>query len=250
MFHDPNIGYLIHQVEPQYSRERDTTWLMHMDNATSSYKSSDTPAGHRLVAYASYPATHSVHEFILKKSPIFIPSASSSPSAASCGYPRPGRGHAHSLLLLLPPYPLLLARPHRTRLTPLPIARDGAGGARSAHRTCHPPDRAKPGAGDTCGSGSRAQWFLCWMLVVLAHCRSLSAPPQRPELIGTALPLFYVANICFKCFRRFRDMFQLFHIDVAKVYYGCCTCYIYYKCCRGMLQAFIQNISSVTDLRC
>jgi hypothetical protein len=74
MFHDPNIGYLIHQVEPQYSRERDTTWLMHMDNATSSYKSSDTPAGHRLVAYASYPATHSVHEFILKNRPsLFLP---------------------------------------------------------------------------------------------------------------------------------------------------------------------------------
>jgi hypothetical protein len=134
------------------------------------------PQVHRLVAYASYPARSLCSWVYIKKSPIFIPSTSSSPSAASCGYPRPGRGHALSLLLLLPPYPPLLARPHRARLTPLPVVHDGAGGARSAYRTCHPPDRTKPDAGDTCGSGSRAR-RLCWMLVVLAHGRSLSAPP-------------------------------------------------------------------------
>jgi hypothetical protein len=36
-------------------------------------------------------------------------------------------------------------------------------------------------------------------------------------------------------------------MDVAKVDRGCCICC---KCFRGMLQVFVQNISSVSDACC
>jgi hypothetical protein len=52
----------------------------------------------------------------------------------------------------------------------------------------------------------------------------------------------YVARVCLKCFRRFRDMLQLFHMDVVKVDQRCCT---YCKCFRCMLQLFHMDIAKV-----
>jgi hypothetical protein len=46
------------------------------------------------------------------------------------------------------------------------------------------------------------------------------APPDpvpTTEIDRPDIPLYYVANVYFKCFRCFRDMLQLFHMDVAKV---------------------------------
>ena len=42
------------------------------------------------------------------------------------------------------------------------------------------------------------------------------APTLRPESTAPA-PSPYVANICFKCFRCFGGVLQVFHMDVAKV---------------------------------
>jgi hypothetical protein len=54
------------------------------------------------------------------------------------------------------------------------------------------------------------------MIVVLVHHYWI--PPQRPELTSSGLPLPYIANVCFKCFRYFKGMMQLLHMNVAKVY--------------------------------
>jgi hypothetical protein len=47
---------------------------------------------------------------------------------------------------------------------------------------------------------------------------------------------------CFKCFRRFKLMFQVFHLGIAKVDVGCCIC------CNdniSMLQAYVSSVSHV-----
>jgi hypothetical protein len=77
--------------------------------------------------------------------------------------------------------------------------------------------------------------------------RSLPAPTPTAGIDWPRLPLPYVANVCFRCFSRFKGMLQLFLMDVTKVDWGCCTCC---KCFRGMLQAFVQNVSSVPDVCC
>ena len=104
---------------------------------------------------------------------------------------------------------------------------------------------------------------------VLGRLRSSSPshghPQARPDASGARAPLLaagshpngrigrprppfpYVANVCFKHFKSFIGILHLFYIDVAKVDRGCCTCC---KCFRGMLQAFVQNVSSVPDIRC
>jgi hypothetical protein len=56
----------------------------------------------------------------------------------------------------------------------------------------------------------------------------------------------YVASVCFKYFRYSRNMLEVFHIDVAKLIGNA---YVV-KCFKGMLQAFVQNISSVSDVCC
>jgi hypothetical protein len=56
----------------------------------------------------------------------------------------------------------------------------------------------------------------------------------------------HVASVCFKCFNRFRDILQLFHMDVAKVDQGCCT---YCKCFRGILRC-CSKYSIVPDVCC
>ena len=53
----------------------------------------------------------------------------------------------------------------------------------------------------------------------------------------------HVVSVCFKCFRRFRGMLQLFHMHVAKVDRRWCTCC---KCFRGV----VQNVSSILDVCC
>ena len=83
--------------------------------------------------------------------------------------------------------------------------------------------------------------------MVLVNCRSQPAPTPMAGIDRPRLFLSYVANVCFRCFSRFKGMLQLFLMDVAKVDRGCCTCC---KCFRGMLQAFVQNVSSVPDIRC
>ena len=74
----------------------------------------------------------------------------------------------------------------------------------------------------------------------------------------------HVANVCFKYFICFRGMLQVFYMDVAKVDWdvayvasiseaccksrsGCCICC---KCFRGILRAFVQSVSSVSDICC
>jgi hypothetical protein len=57
----------------------------------------------------------------------------------------------------------------------------------------------------------------------------------------------HVASVCFKCFRYFRGMLQLFHMDVAKTDQGCCT---YCKCFRSMLQLFHMDIAKIDQGYC
>jgi hypothetical protein len=45
-------------------------------------------------------------------------------------------------------------------------------------------------------------------------------------------------------------MLQLFHMDVAKIDWECCTCCVCCKCFRDMLQEFVQNVSSVPVVCC
>jgi hypothetical protein len=54
----------------------------------------------------------------------------------------------------------------------------------------------------------------------------------------------YVVSICFKCFRRVRDMLQMFHMDVVKVDQGYCTC------CSKCFIGVVQNVSSIPDICC
>jgi hypothetical protein len=52
----------------------------------------------------------------------------------------------------------------------------------------------------------------------------------------------YVASLCFKCFRRFIGMLQVFYMDIAKVKLGC---YICWNCCTHMLQDSVSHVLSV-----
>jgi hypothetical protein len=94
---------------------------------------------------------------------------------------RPSRpdARAHSASLLLHAHPALLAPAHRAR---------------------RPPGRAKSGTASDDGGGGASEAL---------------APTRRLESPGPKLP--HVANVCFKCFRYFVGMFQVFYADVAKV---------------------------------
>ena len=92
--------------------------------------------------------------------------------------------------------------------------------------------------------GARA---LLLVLAVLARCRSPLDPTSTTK---TYRPRLF-PSLCCKC------MFQVFQSYTAIVTYGCCknrsgccTCCIFCKCFRGMLQAFVQNILSVLDIYC
>jgi hypothetical protein len=117
----------------------------------------------------------------------------------------------------LRPYSVsLLPRAHPTPLAP----------ARHARR---PLSRAKPGAAID-GGGA----------VVLKRRR---LRPRRRESPGPGLP--HVANTCFKCFRCFVSMFQVFHVDVAKVYwdiaYVTMIVHVFCKCMFPMFHLFFQT---------
>jgi hypothetical protein len=57
--------------------------------------------------------------------------------------------------------------------------------------------------------------------------------------------------LCCKCIFRVFQMFQTYvvivYMDVAKADQETCTCC---KCLRGMLQEFVENVSSVSDVCC
>jgi hypothetical protein len=116
---------------------------MHLMSDTSKF--SDALASPPCRCLPFYPAARSVHEFIKKNHPSFIPSASSSHVAAPCGFPILD-ADAHSPRCCRAPHPI-------ARLSPPPVARAGAGGARSAHCVRRPPDQPKL---DASGGGARA----------------------------------------------------------------------------------------------
>jgi hypothetical protein len=98
---------------------------------------------------------------------------------------------------------------------------------------------------------------------VLLRCRRRRSPPEgrgrcwrrgrrdtRPQQGDVAMKA-HVASVCFKYFRRFWGILQLFHMNVAKVDQRC------YACCkvfqRHVLQVFqrrYSNILFVSDVCC
>jgi hypothetical protein len=71
------------------------------------------------------------------------------------------------------------------------------------------------------------------------------APQGRDQPSSTSPPI---------CCKYTFQVFEMFQRYVTGVSYGCCKsrlgCYICCKCLRGMLQSFIQNVSSISDLFC
>jgi hypothetical protein len=89
----------------------------------------------------------------------------------------------------------------------------------------------------------------------LAKHRSRSRPiPHRSSLSGRPWP---PVMSCFKCFRRFILMFQVFDLNVAKVDLGCCICcndnirmlqaYVFecFSCFKSMFQVFHHDVVEV-----
>jgi hypothetical protein len=107
-------------------------------------------------------------------------------------------------------------------------------------------DEPRPVLEALASGGARARHW-CWLLVVLVHRTS-------SDLDDWNRPIQAFSPLCCKCmfqiFSRFKSMLQWFHRDVAKVDRGYCTCCICCKCFRGMLQAFVQNVLSVLNIRC
>jgi hypothetical protein len=106
--------------------------------------------------------------------------------------------------------------------------------------------------GRTCRGASGLPWPShghprAWaVLVVLTLRGSPLAPTPKAGIDRPDLPLSYVAYVCFKCFRRFRYMMQLFHLDVVKIDRGLLhMLHMLQVFFRGMLQMFVQNISSI-----
>jgi hypothetical protein len=125
---------------------------------------SDAPVGPPSCCLYFYLATFSAREFILKKSPIIIHSASSSPVAVSCACPVLDTA-AHS--------PHYCRAPH-----PPPLVHAPSGVLPATSRRAHyPPSRSKPGAGSADSGDARVQRW-CWMPVVLVRYHS----PQAPTL--------------------------------------------------------------------
>ena len=79
---------------------------------------------------------------------------------------------------------------------------------------------------------------LFWVFEKKIHERRRSHRDARLQQGDVAMEA-HVASVCFKCFK---GILQLFHIDVAKVDQGCCT---YCKCFRGMLQLFHMDVAKV-----
>jgi hypothetical protein len=73
------------------------------------------------------------------------------------------------------------------------------------------------------------------------HCQRHGRRDARPQQGDVAMKA-HVGSICFKYFRCFRGMLQLFHMDVAKVdrrWFTCCKCSkACCKCFRGLFEMF------------
>jgi hypothetical protein len=103
------------------------------------------------------------------------------------------------------------------------------------------------GEGDGARAGGARQNQLVALRLAVHH-----SPPQSPP--GRPWP---PSTSCFKCFRRFRLMFEAFHLNVAKVDLGCCICcnnnicmlqayvFKYFSCFKNMFQVFHHNVAKV-----
>jgi hypothetical protein len=160
-------------------------------------------------------------------------------SSGYCVVSFPRRRLHHVPLLLVPlTYVAVtcVARSLTICLSPIAIGRtaDPAMAARA-----HVPWRLKSSPGEpraptsVAAGGARAS-----RLAAGSHPSSQSqlAQPSSPMLHMYVLSVSDVLDVC--C-NYFISMLQ-------KWIRGCCTCYICCKCFRGMLQAFVQNISSIS----
>ena len=73
--------------------------------------------------------------------------------------------------------------------------------------------------------------------------RRASIPKQQGNITLKAR----VANVCFKCFKYFRGVLQLFYIGVCKNRSRCCTCCNGYTC---IFQVYVPTVSSVSNVCC
>jgi hypothetical protein len=95
----------------------------------------------------------------------------------------------------------------------------------SGRLSATPGDRALPSSSTVVAEPS----LILVALVVLVLVRRRSPPALTPtaRIDQPRLSLPYVANVCSRCFSRFKGMLQLILMDVAKVDRRCCTCRIY-----------------------
>jgi hypothetical protein len=85
------------------------------------------------------------------------------------------------------------------------------------------------------------------VLVVLVRRRLPPAPTLTAGIDRPQPSLSYVVNVVSSVFRCFGGMLQVFNMDVAKVDRD--VAYVA-SVFRGMLQAFVQNVSSVSNVCC
>jgi hypothetical protein len=103
-----------------------------------------------------------------------------------------------------------------------------------------------PGSGRRSSSMSRGWWCDDTRQRLRLRLRSSSSfsiacwVPQPPP--GRLWPS---VTPCFKCFRHFRLMFQVFHLTTAKVDMGYCICCNANIC---MLQIYVSIVSCVSDV--
>jgi hypothetical protein len=70
-------------------------------------------------------------------------------------------------------------------------------------------------------------------------CRSPPAQNPTAGIDRPRLPFPYVANVCFRCFSRFKGMLQLFLMDVAKVDWDVAyVASVSETCCKRMFKMF------------
>ena len=82
---------------------------------------------------------------------------------------------------------------------------------------------------------------LCVSATTVPHQEGCGRRDARRQ--GDVVLKPYVANVCFKGFRRFKDMLQVFHMDVAKVDWDVASVS---EVCRN----FLINVSSISDVCC
>jgi hypothetical protein len=140
-----------------------------------------------------------------------------------------------------------LARPHRERFSPL-LSCALVVVVLTLHVAHTATRRAKTDAGGTSGGGARAPLVLVRPPIWAKPSTGGSGSRASPLVAGSTLSTarinwpwsspFYVAHICFNCFRRFKCMLKLFHFDVAKVNWG--VLHMLY-----MLQVFQMHVASI-----